>query len=205
MKSFRIIGIIILSMIVAFFIGAFFLPTKVGVEKKIVINAPVDSVYKKVNDFYFWSKWSPWYDTTRQYTITGANNGVGAVMRWKNEKDMVGERTIETSEYPNLIKVVTTFRAEGSSADMYFRFKETEGNKTEVTVSFSMNDYPFTYPFGRYVAWFIQEGANVSFPRALENLKKYSEKTMTGETVTDAAETTGDTTAVVTDSTIIAE
>jgi hypothetical protein len=181
------------------------LPTKVGVEKKIVINAPVDTVYKIVNDFHYWGEWSPWYDTTKQYTITGADSGVGAVMRWINEKDMVGERTIETSEYPNLIKVVTTFRAEGSSADMYFRFKEPEAGKTEVTVSFSMDDYPFTYPFGRYVAWFIQEGANVSFPKALENLKKFSEGKVTGVTETGTAAPAADSTATVTDSALIAE
>ena len=176
MKSFKIIGIIILAMIVTFFVGAFFLPTKVNTEKKVEISANMDKVFNLVNDFHEWKNWSPWYnDSTQEVNISGAPSGVGAILRWVDAKDMVGERTITVSESNKHIEILTTFRAENSEAKMDFYFKELSDGKVEVTLTFNM-DNQFSYPFGRYIAWFIQAGVDNSFPIALKNIKEIAEK-----------------------------
>ncbi len=174
MKTFRIVGLIILALIIAFFIGAFFLPTEVKLDKKITVNQNIDSVFELVNDFHNWKEWSPWYDTATTYTITGPKKGKGAIMRWLNKKNMVGERTIDSVHYPDFIRVTTRFREEHSEAFIDFGFTPYGNDSTVVSVAFEM-DYNFSYPFGRYVAWMIQKGANFTFPIALKNLKQLAE------------------------------
>ncbi|RKX17803.1 MAG: hypothetical protein DRP35_10310 [Candidatus Zixiibacteriota bacterium] len=175
MKSFKVIGIIILGMIILFFIYAIFLPNEVVTEKEVEINAPVETVYDLVNDFHQWQNWSPWFDTAHEVTYVGADKGVGAVMRWVDDKDKVGERSIKTSDFPNSIIVVTQFREEHSTADMTFEFSSMSDQKTKLTLKFKMESQ-FSYPFGRYIAWLIQAGVDNSFPRALVNIKDYAEK-----------------------------
>lgn len=174
MNTFKILGYIILSMIIAFLIGAFFLPNQVKITHSREINAPIDSVFTMVNDLHNWQKWSPWYDTTKVYTITGAAAGAGSVMRWVDKSGQVGERSISWSAMPDSLQVVTLFREENSSAANNFYFVPTE-NGTLVRVSFEMED-KFGYPFGRYIAWMISAGANKSFPLALEKLDKAAVK-----------------------------
>ncbi len=174
MNTFKILGYIILSMIVAFLIGAFFLPNQVKITHSREIKAPIDSVFAMVNDFHNWSDWSPWYDTTKVYTITGSTSGAGTIMRWVDKSGQVGERTISWSSGHDSLQVVTLFREENSSAANNFYFKSVE-NGTLVTVSFIMEE-KFGYPFGRYIAWMISAGANKSFPLALENLEKAAVK-----------------------------
>ncbi len=174
MKSFKIIGIVILTMIVFFFIGAFFLPDKVSTEKKVEISAPIEEVFDLVNDFHQWHNWSPWFDTTNEVTYTGSPKGVDAVMRWVDKNDKVGERTIKVSDFLRRIDVETQFREEHSTAMMTFEFSELPEGKTELTLKFKM-DNQFSYPFGRYIAWLIQAGVDNSFPLALGKVKEYAE------------------------------
>lgn len=178
MKTFKILGLIILAMIIAFFVGAFFLPKEVNISKSQAIEAPMDTIYNLVNDFHQWNRWSPWNDTALHYTFVGPESGVGAVMRWVDAKGQVGERTIETSDYPNKINILTQFREEESEAKMEFGFKQLEANKVELTISFKMENQ-FSYPFGRYIAWMIQAGVDVSFPRAMQSIKDVAEPKMT--------------------------
>lgn len=174
MKTFRILGLIILAMIISFFVGAFFLPTQVHTTKSETIEAPIDSVFNLVNDFHRWQEWSPWYDTAKEYVITGADYGKGAIIRWVDKNGQVGERTILHSVFPDSIKILTQFREEGSEALMDFSFKSLSENSTEINISFKMENQ-FSYPFGRYVAWMLQSGVDLSFPRALANIKEIAE------------------------------
>lgn len=191
MKTFKIIGIIILVMIVTFFIGAFFLPSTVHTEKKIVVNAEMNKVYNLVNDFHEWHNWSPWYDTLKEYSISGKPSGVGAVIRWVDSKDQVGERTITVSEMDKHIEVMTTFREENSEAKMDFFFTGLPDNKVAVKLTFKM-DNQFSYPFGRYIAWMLQAGVDYSFPIALQNIKEYAEQKDTGYQVVEEEFAAGD-------------
>lgn len=174
MGTFKIVGIIILAIIIAFFIGAFFLPEKVEISKTETLSVSTPDVFKLVNDFHNWPQWSPWYDTAKAYIFTGSEFGVGAVKRWVDSKGQVGEREIIESIDNERIVVLTRFREEHSTAKMTFNFSSIDSAKTEVTISFAM-DKQFSYPFGRYIAWMIQAGVDVSFPKALSNLKRVSE------------------------------
>ena len=174
MKTFRILGLVILFILLVIFIGAFFLPKEVKTHQTRMIEAPLDTVYNLVNDFNQWKRWSPWYDTTKLYTITGEAYGEGAIMRWVDAKGQVGEREIQSSMYPERIVILTQFREEDSKALMDFSFKAYGQDSVEVSIDFGM-DYHFGYPFGRYVAWMLQAGVDNSFPRALANLEDAAE------------------------------
>ena len=175
MKSIKIVGIVILVIIAGFFVGAFFLPQKVQITSTETVNVPINEVFALVNDFNNWSEWSPWFDTSKVYTYIGSEYGVGSIMRWVDSKGQVGEREIVESVENKKIVVITQFRAEHSKAIMDFSFHELDSGKTEVVLSFDMKNQ-FSYPFGRYIAWMIQAGVDVSFPKALTNIKDVAEK-----------------------------
>ncbi len=48
-------GIIVLALLVSLV-----LPSKVPVERSIVINAPAAKIFNEVNSLQKWSAWDPW-------------------------------------------------------------------------------------------------------------------------------------------------
>lgn len=172
MKTFKIIGIIILIFILGFFIGAFFLKDSVNVEKKIVINAPIEKIFESVNNFHNWDKWSLWSDTTMATTYEGAAFGKGAKMIWHDKKEGVGEMEIIESKFNEMIITQLSFKNTESKTKSEFHFKQlAEG----VEVSWSLKSENYSYPFGRYAAWLIAKGLNKSFTTGLEKLKAFAE------------------------------
>lgn len=96
MKVLRIIVAIIATGAVLFFIAALFLPGAYKVERSIVVNAPVQTVYNEMRFFKNFHNWSPWLedDPNMAITITGTDGEVGAKYAWVSEKKKVGSGSL---------------------------------------------------------------------------------------------------------------
>ncbi len=111
-------------------------PSTYHVSRSVLIDAPAQRVFNKVQDFRAWKEWSPWYalDPKAVHGYEGPSSGVGAVYTWAGN-DKVGEgRMTLTQAHPfETIDIELSFkRPMEGTADVRFIFEPAE-DKTRVT------------------------------------------------------------------------
>ena len=75
-------------------------PKTFRVERSAVIAAPADAIFRYVNDFHLWNRWSPFekLDPNLNRTFSGTDAGVGARYDWAgNSKAGAGSMVITES------------------------------------------------------------------------------------------------------------
>ena len=92
MKVLKTLLMGLILLVVVFVVLALFLPDTAHVERSIFVKAPPEAVFDLVDDFESFNRWSPWAqkDPDTQYSFTGPEQGVGAMMRWHSEDPSVG-------------------------------------------------------------------------------------------------------------------
>jgi len=171
MNTVKILVTILVTAIVGALIWAIILPSEIHISKSIEINAPIDKAFNQINNFHNWKNWAPYQDSTLNERFEGNKEGVGAKMLWTDEKEGESVNTIIES-IPNK-KIVTELAFnEQNKAKSIFLFSELDG-KTEVT--WKMDVIDLSFPFGRFVGFMIQKGAEYNFTLGLEALKNYIE------------------------------
>lgn len=100
MKALKIIGIILLVIILIIVGYGMALSGESRIERSIVINAPIEKVFKEVNSFRTITAWSPWTKLDPEMTteFSGATAGVGAKYSWTSEVQEVGVGSQEIIE-----------------------------------------------------------------------------------------------------------
>ena len=134
MKAIKIIGIILLAFGVIGGIAVFTQPARGHVEKSIVIDAPPAAVFKVVNSFKSFNKWSPWakMDLDTKYTFEGPESGVGAKLSWESRKVAVGKGSqwIEASVENEKVKIGLAFEGNDSKEHAVFILAPMGGGTT---------------------------------------------------------------------------
>ena len=137
MRKKLLIGLAVIAALVGVFLVMVFMqPSKLHVERSIVINATTASVFAEVNDFRRWDNWSPWakLDPNVKNSFKGPKMGKGAMFHWDGNDD-VGEGSMEivASEPSERIAIDLRFiRPFEDRSDVQFHFKP-QGEQTEVT------------------------------------------------------------------------
>jgi len=169
-KVLLIIGGIILLLLVV----SLFLPSKVQVERSIVINAPAEKVFNEVNSLQKWGAWDPWQkkDPNIQNTFSGPEEGVGNTNTWKSEHKEVGSgsQTITESIPNESIKSKLAFgeKGEKGGGTGYFNFTpEGEGTK----VAWGMGMDLGMNPIMRYMGLMMDGMMGKEFEQGLGSLK----------------------------------
>jgi effector-binding domain-containing protein len=139
MKALKIIGIILLVIILIIVGYGMTLSGEAHLERSIVINAPVEKVFKEVNSFNTITAWSPWTKLDPEMTTeySGAAAGVGAKYSWASEVQEVGvgSQEILESRKNEYVKNKMDFGIDG---DFYAEFiLEPVEAGTNVTWSYS--------------------------------------------------------------------
>ncbi len=154
-----------------------FLPSSFHMDRKIVINADKEQVFKQVNDLKNWKNWSPWalkdpaiYDMNQAFS--NPSFGEGASFSWDSENDEVGKGTIE---------IVISTANEYIENDIDFGMGEITGtwnlNDVEngVEVVWGMDiDFGFN-PFSKFYGLFMEDQVSPDYESGLERLKVFSE------------------------------
>ena len=175
MKIMKRLGIAVLIFLIVISVVGMFFPSKVEIERSIVINAPAKNVFEKVNVLKKWEEWSPWkkMDPEMKNIYNDIPSGKGASFSWKGPKSGEGSLLILESYIDSLIITDLEFKGEGH-ADSEFRFTPLSEENTKVSWSFKcdVGNNPFIRIF-----WSI--GANMmkeSFDDGLKSLKSIAEK-----------------------------
>lgn len=130
MKVLKIIGLVFLGIVVIAAIWLFTLPNEVHLERKAVINAPVEKVFAVVNDFGQTKHWNPWMkiDPEAQYTYSDNLVGAGAWYSWTSDHEEVGNgrQDILASEDNKMVKTKMAFEGMTGDYSADFMLNETE-------------------------------------------------------------------------------
>lgn len=124
------VGIVLALLIIV----SFFLPSKVHVERSLVINAQPEVIFANLNNLKSWEVWSPWKkrDSAMKNVYTGPESGVGQKNTWTSDHPKVGNGSMEISESKPNEKLVTKLGF-GPGGIGYGTFKlEKMGDSTKV-------------------------------------------------------------------------
>lgn len=161
--------------VAGFVVVGFMLPERVHVERTTDINAPVEKVFAFVNNFREFNKWSPWakLDPDTQYTFTGPDSGVGAMMSWQSTDANVGSgsQRIVKSEPNKHVGVSLNFSDQGVATASYDL--ASHDSKTRITWGFDMD--LGSNPISRYFGLFFDGMIGSDYDRGLMALKTLAE------------------------------
>jgi len=131
MKALKIIGLSILGLIVLLLIISFFLPSKVHVERSVVINAQPQVIFEQINTLPNWEGWSPWkaMDPSSVITYGDKKSGVGAYYTWKGPETGEGKMTITQSVPFSMVETEVDFGEMGTSLGVYILEAAEGGTK----------------------------------------------------------------------------
>ena len=77
MKTLKKIGIIIGILVILLLVIGVFLPAEFGMQRQIVIQAPINSVFEEVNDLKNWEKWSPFAAPDPSMQVSFCDKSIG--------------------------------------------------------------------------------------------------------------------------------
>lgn len=175
----RKIGTGIAAVALLFLVVGIFLPSKRHLERSITINVPASMVFKEVNSYQRFDKWSPWanIDPNGQVRFEGPKAGVGSKMIWasKNPKVGNGSQKIVVSE-PNK-HILVDLKFDGFKGKITAGWKFEEKKVEETLVTWSNDSHNKGGIFSKYMDIFIHPMIGKSYEQGLKNLKAYVEET----------------------------
>lgn len=188
MKILKKIVIVLAVLFGLYILISLFLPSKVRVERSILINTPPAVVFPQVNNFHNWQSWSYWdnIDPAMKSTYEGPESGKGAKHIWESEHKSVGHgnMTITESKPDKEILTDLEFEAHGISHGGW-TFKDSAGG-CFVTIYMEM-DMGF---LGRPMGLMMDKMLGSDFEKTLEGLKKHCESLPAVPAVTAVIEPT---------------
>ncbi len=173
MKVLKIIGIVLLVIIVITGIVVLMQPAEGHIEKSIVINASPATVYKELNGFKSFKKWSPWakMDPDATYVMEGPETGVGSKMSWDGKQVGKGSQWIEESVENQKIRNALAF--DGYDGKAYADFLiAPEGSGTKITWTYDGTNDGLT---GKAMWLFMGGMMDGWYTQGLNDMKSYIE------------------------------
>lgn len=177
MNYLKRIALILLFFVVIIIITSLFLPSSFHIDRKIIVNADKEQIFKQVNDLKNWKNWSPWglkdpviFDVAQSFS--SPSYGEGASFSWDSENDEVGSGSIEvvistTNKYIENKLDIGIDQAIGA-----WNFNDVEGGVEVVwgiDIDFGVN------PFSKFFGLFMEDQLAPDFELGLERLKTFSE------------------------------
>ena len=148
-------------------------PDKFRIARSAIIDVPADVIYREVNDFHNWRRWSPWdaLDANMTHAYEGTPLGVGSIYAWASEKQAgVGKMKIIESRQNERIRIKIEFQKPLKALhDIEFNFVPVNDTRTEVTWEMSgRHDF-----MGKAMNVFMSVDKKVGdqFEKGLANLK----------------------------------
>ena len=182
MKILKRILLGLLALVALALITAFFVDDQLGAERSVVVNRPVNEVYryiKLLKNQEAYSKWNS-IDPAMKKTYRGTDGTVGFISAWESQNDEVGkgEQTItalkEGERMDTELHFIEPFESRAAS------FMTTQANgegKTKVTWGFSGK---MNYPLNLMCLFMdMNKAIGDDFETGLTNLKQQLEKNTT--------------------------
>ncbi|MGN7513872.1 MAG: SRPBCC family protein [Allomuricauda sp.] len=168
---------IILGVVVLILILAAIAPKNYDVSRSIEINHPKSVVFEYLKSLKKQDEWSPWgkRDPNMEKEFTGTDGEVGAISRWKGNKE-VGEgeqeitNIVDGERIDSELRFLKPFK---STSDAYIITKEVDKNVTKVVWGFSgKNKFPMSIMM---LFMNMDKAVGKDFEEGLDSLKEILE------------------------------
>lgn len=169
LKSF---GLGVITLVVILVIISVCLPSRIHIQRDIVINAPAEATYEHLHELRNWTKWVPWHqeDPQMKLVFEGPTSGPGASYSWTSQHPDVktGQVTIVNAELNK--RLVTNLELKENDVALgTFTLEETqEGTKLTLYLDKYMGDGTIN----RFSGLLVNSTVGEEFEKGLENLKK---------------------------------
>jgi hypothetical protein len=163
-----------LALVVGVLLISSFMPSRYNVEKKIIIDKPVEEVMNYVGDLNYYAKWNPWQqvDPTVEKTITGNPKTIGHKYSWEGKKIGTGSLVIVGIDRRHIHFNLEFLKPWKAHAKDNWLFEDWGTAETKVTWQNS-GDLP--WPMARLMGPIIDKNLNHQFEKGLKNLKAMCE------------------------------
>lgn len=142
---------------------------KMNISRSIEIDAPVESVFQKLNDLNHWKVWSPWLILEPETKVTVREDGKH--YEWEGERTGAGSMTITSEKENERLELDLLFlKPWKSKAKVAFKI-EPKGEKTKVTWLMD-SSMPF---FMFFMKSMMEAFIGMDYERGLKLLKDYVE------------------------------
>jgi len=172
---------IFIYILIAFFavllVLNFIAPNQYEVNRKIVINRPVNEVYDYLKFIRNQDEWSPWKkkDPDMKQEQEGIDGEIGFIVKWFGNKEVgEGEQEIKhLAENESILTELRFIKPWKSQSDGYFKMEEREDGQTKLTWGFAGRN---KFPFHIMMIFFNMEKAvGKDFDEGLASLKQILE------------------------------
>jgi effector-binding domain-containing protein/ribosome-associated toxin RatA of RatAB toxin-antitoxin module len=177
MNILKRITLIILLFIVIGLVVSMFLPSSFSLERKIIIDADKEQIFKQVNDLKNWKNWAPWevkdpsiFNDEQAYS--SPSFGVGATFNWDSENDDLGKGNI---------KIIKSNKNEYIENKVDMGLAQITGTwafnnlDSEVEVIWGVEiDFGFN-PIAKFLGLFMEDQISPDYELGLQRLKSFTE------------------------------
>lgn len=183
MRLIRWVFWLLLALIAALVIGAFFVPERASAERSVVIARPAAAVFPLIDGWQRFNDWSPWagLDPAAVYTIEGPERGVGARMTWSSKDPAVGsgEQTIIESVPDSRVSTRLIFGGTQESIATMTLADDPAGTRVtwrlESAFPLRFDGNFFNDLIGRWFSLALDRFVGPDYERGLANLKRVAE------------------------------
>lgn len=170
--------LLLAAIVVAFCAYVAMQPAEMRVARTTEISAPAEAIFPHVNSLKKFNAWSPWakLDPDATMTFEGADEGPGAIAKWKGNHE-VGEGTMSITEStpPTDVNMWLEFVAPMPGiADVSFKL-EPKGPSTNVTWAMSTSHGFFERAICTLMMLNPEQMIGEKYEEGLANLKKLVE------------------------------
>ena len=166
----------IFFLILLLLVVALFLPSRMHMERSLVINERPEIMFNLINRLQDWEKWSPWHkmDSEMKITYSGPPEGKGASYTWTSDHDKVGngKQTIADSKPCEYILMDMEFMEGGPARCGFYLQKSGSGTEVKWTLD---SDAGWNLP-ARYFALLADYFVGPHFEDGLASLAAESAK-----------------------------
>jgi hypothetical protein len=166
--------IFLITFIALVLIIAALLPANFYIERSVVINAAPQKVYEQVADLNKYLKWNPWseIEPDAKNSLGEISSGEGAAWSWEGKEIGKGKLTILKADKYTSVETKVEFIEPWKGVNYgFWTFIPQEGG-TKVVWAF---EGTFSYPFERFMYFYIDRKLGEDFDRGLANLKRKCE------------------------------
>jgi len=169
LKSF-LLGAVTLVAILA--IISICLPSRIHIQRDIVIHAPAEDTYRQISELRNWSNWLPWHlnEPEMEVTYSGPPGGAGAQYRWvsKSSEEKAGAVTIVAAEPHKRIVTNLELRENDVASGTFTLEPIPEGTK----LTWYLDKYTGRNLISKFGGLLVNSTVGEDFEKGLENLKK---------------------------------
>jgi len=166
----------IIALLATIVVASFFVPDKFTVKQSAHINAPVEDVFKQINDLRNWDNWNPFHtlDPNWDLQFQRRYEGEGAGYVWNGNSETVASGNLEIVSSRYNEEVVVSIHYDDENQNMlHWYLLETDERGTDISfiTDFNVGLDPIKKLHGLNMKWKIKS----TFEHGLERLKEIVE------------------------------